>query len=285
MPAASASPLGTRAWHGRLAASFGRVGARTVLARSQVCMPLALQRAFYPEGSDCCHVLVLHPPGGMVDGDRLDIDIEVGPRAEALVTTPSAAKWYRAAHGAVQNVVARVATSAHFEWLPLETIVFNGAQARQQLRIELAAGATFAGWEMTRLGRSARGETFDHGSWRSHTEVWRDGATPLWIDRQQLAGGSQLLDAAYGLAGHAVVGTFVWIGRELPPALIDAIRARWASAGVAGMAGVTRLPHGVVCRYRGDSSCEARACFVEAWDAMRQYARGRPACAPRVWKT
>jgi urease accessory protein len=276
--------VASSAWCGRLVLGFERRLGRTVFARSHAQMPLALQRPFYPEGEAVCHALVLHPPGGMVGGDRLEIELDLAPGAEALVTTPSAAKWYRGLTQAEQRVTARVAEGAHLEWLPLETIVFDGAQARQTLKVELAVDASFLAWEITRFGRSARGESFTHGTWRAATEVWRAGR-PLWIDRQRLAGGSSLLQTAYGLAGQSVVATLAFLGRPLDGDFIESLRAFWEAGDYRGEAGVTRLTQGLLCRYRGPSSAEAREWFGAVWDALRRHTRGRAAQPPRVWTT
>ncbi len=271
-------------WHGRLALAFERRGARTVLVRARAQMPLAVQRAFYPQGEEVCHVLVLHPPGGMVGGDRLDIEVTLASQARALVTTPSAARWYRATARAAQQVTVRVAAGAQLEWLPLETIVFDGAIASQHLQAELAPGARFAAWEVVRFGRSARGERFTRGSWRTAMEITRAGR-PLWIDRQQLAGGSALLRSAYGLAGQPVAGTFAWLGDAAPDALLEAARLAWREGAYPGEAGVTRLPEGLLCRYRGPSSAAARAWFARVWDLLRRHAWGAGTTIPRIWST
>ncbi|MFL6711521.1 MAG: urease accessory protein UreD [Sulfurifustis sp.] len=271
-------------WHGRLALGFVRDGERTVVERRDVCMPLAMQRPFYPEGARVAHVLALHPPGGMVGGDRLDIALDVQPGAEALVSTPAAAKWYRGVARAAQQVRHRVAENGRLEWLPQETIVFDGADVEQNLRVELEAGATWFGWDITRFGRSARGERFSAGTWRMATEVWRDGA-PLWVDRQRLEGGSRLLSSRFGLADAPVVGTAAWIGRVATAALVDAARAAWDDARLEGEGGVTRLEEGMLCRYRGPSSAAARSWFIAVWELLRMYDRNRPACAPRIWST
>lgn len=276
--------LAPATWHGRLAVRLERRGGRTVLARSEARMPLALQRPFYPEGEAVCHVVALHPPGGMVGGDRLEIDIELTEAAQALITTPSAAKWYRGLKVAEQTVSARVAPGAHLEWLPLETIVFDRAQARQTLHVELAPDATFLGWEITRFGRSARGEIFDDGSWRATTEVWRAGK-PLWIDRQRLRGGSSAMRSAYGLAGQPVTASLVFVGRAVEGDVIERARAQWVTEGHHGEAGVTRLADGLLCRYRGPSSAEAREWFTAVWDVIRRHVRNRAAHAPRIWRT
>ena len=247
-------------------------------------MPLALQRPFHPEGDGVCHVVALHPPGGMVGGDRLDIHVDLQARAEALMTTPSAAKWYRGLAAAEQNVTVRVASGAHAEWLPLETIVFNCAQVSQTLKVELAPDATFLGWEITRFGRSARGETFVDGTWRSVTEIWREHK-PLWIDRQRLEGRSELMRSAYGLAGYPVAASLVFVGEALPGELVENIRALSASRDYEGQSGVTRLAEGLLCRYRGSSTALAREWFIAVWDALRRHVRNRAAQPPRIWRT
>lgn len=275
-----------RHWRGELYLKFARVDEVTRVVSSRVRMPLALQRSFYPEGPAVCHAVVLHPPGGMVSGDALIVDADFSAGCHALLTTPSAAKWYRSdgAH-ASQTVTLRVQAHATAEWLPQETIVFDGAQLRQRLSVRLAKDAHWIGWDVTRFGRSHGGETFTHGHWRSEIEVWREDGTPLWIDRQRLTGGSRLLQGAYGLGGHAVVGTFVWIGQAVEAGWVDAARACWPTVGDNGEVGVTRLACGVLCRYRGASSAAARAWFTAVWDLARRSGCGRPAHPPRIWNT
>jgi urease accessory protein len=271
-------------WHGRIELAFSRAGERTILERRRVQMPLAVQRPFYPEGPSVCHALLLHPPGGMVGGDRLDIVLDVGERAAALVSTPAAAKWYRGDAPATQAALHRVAGDAYLEWLPQETIVFNGANVRQGTRVELAPESAWLGWEITRFGRTARGESFDGGTWRMDTEVWR-GSTPLWIDRQRLDGGSRLLRSRYGLAGAPVVGTLAWVGKAAPPELVEAARGEWDGDACAGETGVTRLEQGLLCRYRGPSSADARGWFAAVWNLVRGYDGRGDASISRIWMT
>jgi urease accessory protein len=143
------------------------------------------------------------------------------------------------------------------EWRPHETILFRQARFHQRLRVELAEGARFFGWELVHFGRTAMGERFEGGDWRGHTEVWR-GETPLWIDRQWLPGTPEGLDGAFGLAGQPVAGSLVWVGAEVTPSLIEALREAWEGRGEIG---VSRLEHGLVCRYRGPAADEARRWF------------------------
>jgi urease accessory protein len=219
----------------------------------------------------------------MVGGDRLCLDLRLEPNAQVLITTAAAGKVYRS-NGleAQQTIQIKVAAGACLEWLPQETIIFNGAIYRQDLRVELAPGATWLGWEMTRFGRSARGEQFLQGNWRSRTEVWQ--GRPLWIDSQWLKGGEAMLNSPHGLAGYPVVGSLAWIGQAVSPDLVAKARSLWTSTNYQGEAGVTCLPEGLLCRYRGPSTTEVRNWLIEVWHLLRLSCLERPACPPRVWQ-
>ncbi|MBE9078671.1 urease accessory protein UreD [Romeria aff. gracilis LEGE 07310] len=247
--------------------------------RSYTSAPLRLQRPFYPDDSGSCQSAIVHTAGGMVGGDGLDIQVRFGERSQALVTTTAAHKVYRSS-GAVaqQRIDLRLEAGAYGEWLPQETILFSGGRFHQSLRVELGPAAVWTGWEITRFGRSARGERFTAGEWQSATEVWQAGR-PLWIDRQRLVGGSAVLDSAHGLAGYPVVGAIAILGHDFDPAQLDSLRALAGGADI----GVTSLMKGLLCRYRGTSSQQARQWFTQVWQALRPQLGQSAACPPRVW--
>jgi urease accessory protein len=271
-------------WHGSLNLVYAQRGGKTQLIHNQMRSPLKVQRPFYPEGADVCHSVVLHTAGGIVGGDRLSLNFHLEPNAQALITTAAASKIYRS-NGlqAKQSIQMQVDAGATLEWLPQETIVFNGAIYRTDLRVELAPRASWLGWEITRFGRSARGERFLQGEWRSHTEVWQQGQ-PLWIDRQWLPGKAEIINSPHGLAGQSVVGSLVWIGQAVEPELVEAARTLWVNAECQGQAGVTRLTSGILCRYRGSNSAEVRNWFIAVWQLLRLSFLGKPSCPPRVWQ-
>ena len=135
-------------WHAELDLAFARSGGRTVLTRRDHRGPLLVQRAFYPEDNGTCHVYIVHPPGGVVGGDRLTITTDVGADAAALVTTPAAGKYYRTeGPDARQEQRLTVGPGAMLEWFPQETIIFDGAQVHTRTRVALADTASFVGWE------------------------------------------------------------------------------------------------------------------------------------------
>jgi urease accessory protein len=275
-------------WQGNLQLEFAHREGATQLGRAFAQAPLKVQRPFYPEGSEVCHSVILHTAGGIVGGDRLSLNISLHPQAHALVTTAAAAKVYRSDGIEAKHFThLQVAAGACLEWLPQETIVFDSANYRQNLRVDLAEDSLWLGWEITRLGRSARGEKFASGEWRSHTEVWQNGKL-LWVDPQWLQGGSEMLTSSNGLAGCPVVASFALLGRSPSDEVIDKARQFWVEkSGDEGdrpsKVGVTRLMSGTLCRYRGYSSLEARRWLMKVWHLMRLTYLNRPGCNPRVW--
>ena len=269
-------------WEASLALGFERVGARSVLVRREHRGPLVVQKPLYPEGPDVCQCVILHPPAGIVGGDRVVLAVTVGRNARAQLTTPGATRWYRSANRpATQQFHASVANGALLEWLPQGTIVHDGAWAASSTRIDVAPGAAFVGTEIVGLGRRAAGERFRCGEWRQRFEIVRDGA-PIWSERAVLKGDGSLLASAVGLNGAPVFGTFVAVMPGSSDTMMPALRSL---AAVDGQGSVTRLPDVVVARYVGDSMEAAGAYFMEAWSIMRPLLTGLVAVRPRIFST
>ncbi|HTQ00155.1 MAG TPA: urease accessory protein UreD [Casimicrobiaceae bacterium] len=275
-------PDASRGWLARLELAFDREGCRTRLARRAHEGPLVVQKPLYPEGGEVCQCIVVHPPGGIAGGDRLELAIDVQAGAHAQLTTPGAAKWYRAAgRRASQQLRFGVAASGVLEWLPQPTILFDAVDAQSDVHIELEADARYIGWDIVCLGRTASSERFGCGAWRQRIDAVREGAL-IWSERAALRGGDPLLGSAAGLNGAPVFGTFVAMAAILDDDLIAACR-RVSPPG--GEGAVTRLPHALVGRYRGESSEAAQDYFRALWAAVRPAVVGRAAVVPRIWNT
>ena len=274
-----ATPAG---WPARLELRFAREPARTVLAARRHLGPLRVQKVLYPEGHDVCQTIIVHPPGGIVGGDSLAIDIEAGSGAHVQVTTPGAAKWYRSS-GAIarSNTTLRVDAGAFVEWLPQDNLLFDGARAAIRLRVDLAGDARFIGWDVTTLGRTESGEGFSSGYLRQISELYRDDAL-LWCERTVLDGGSRALQSVAILNGVPVFGTFVAAGVVVHDDMLAACRTVTC---VSGDGAATCLPEVFVARYRGDSAHAARAYFATLWSLLRPVFAGRKAVPPRIWNT
>ena len=281
-------------WRGELALGFASRGGGTALVERRHLGPLQVQRAFHPEGPAVCHVYLLHPPGGLVAGDELDVHVGVASGAHALLTTPASTKVYRSGHGRVarQRQHLRVASGGTLEWLPQDTIVFEGAEVELATRVELTGDAAFLGWEMVCLGRPAAGDRFARGSCRQRFEVYRDGR-PLVIERLRVDGGGPLQGAAWGLGGDAVNATVVC--SPAGPDQLERARAALAetaetaetpgSGATAALLAATLVDGALVVRARGPDPATVRARLEHLWAALRPLALGRPPCPPRIWLT
>jgi urease accessory protein len=270
-------------WRAELELWFARNAGKTRLMRRRHLGPLVVQKPFHPEKDGTCHVYLLHPPGGVAGGDRLDMRFHVAPSARALLTTPGATKFYRSEHGlSAQFVTLDVGEGAVCEYLPQETILFDGANASLETRVTLSGDATYVGWEFLCLGRPAAGERFEHGHLRQRIEIVRDGR-PIWFERMQHAGGSPIAAAPHALAGQPTWGTMVHAGPTADDAA-ERVRAAIGADG-DGVVSVSQLEDVVVCRYLGPRVSEGKALFIRAWDALRASCQGKGASSPRIWAT
>jgi urease accessory protein len=268
-------------WKAKLHLEFERREGRTVLARKRHDGPLVVQKPLYPEGDAVCHAIVVHPPAGIAGGDELEIRACAAEGAHALLTTPGAAKWYRTAGPwASQRLALEIADDACLEWLPQETIAFDGALADMRTEVRLAAGARFIGWEILCLGRSGSGERFARGACRLQTSLERDGK-PLWFERGRIEGGSSLLDSPAGLGSAPLCATLLAVSPGLDVLLPRCREARPES----GAGAVTLLPGVLAARYLGSSSESAKRYFTQLWRLLRPAVAGIEAREPRIWKT
>lgn len=268
-------------WKARLSLGYRHANGRTVLYHNQHDGPLRVQKALYPEGDAVSHALIVHPPGGVAGGDALAIDLALGRESQVLTTTPGATKWYRSnGASASQRVAIAVGEGGAIEWLPQETIVFNGAMASLETTVTLAEGACFLGWEILCLGRAAAGEKFESGKVYLRTTICED-AKPIWIEQSRLLGGGRALHSPAGLDGATVSGVMLATGVVSDEVLS---RCRDVSATAPGT-GITRLPELLVARYVGHSSERARAYFVALWRELRPVLLGRGVTLPRIWST
>jgi urease accessory protein len=268
-------------WHAHLSLNYRQEAGRTVLARRH-SGPLQVQKALYPEGAALCHTLLVHPPGGIAGGDALAIDACVAPGAQALITTPGATKWYKA-NGRTSSQQVTLKISGGMEWLPQEAIVFNAADVRSAIDIDLAADdAATLGWDIVALGRAAAGESFDTGHF-TQTIRLHDGGRLQWVERSRIDGGDALLASPIGLAGHHVFGCLWAAGPRWTDAALEALREQLPAHAAA----ITRVaPRLVLARVLAHGTPAARQALTAVWQVLRPLVfAGRVAQLPRIWAT
>jgi urease accessory protein len=267
-------------WAALLRLELRRVDDKTRLVPLERYGPLSVQRPFYPEG-ECCHVYLLHPPGGVVGGDRLDLQIELQAGARSLFTAPGAAKFYLSA-GATAEVRQqfRLDADAGLEFLPQANIYFPGALVDARTSIDAEPGARLLLWEKHCFGRPANHERFDRGSLRSRIEL-RGSGKLLYTELQRVD--SAELQRASGFRGQPVCGTLLAYGAEFGD---DEVAALQRLAPEQGTAGISRLrPDLLLARYIGPSTSDLDKFFIQLWERLRPQLLKRNACRPRIWNT
>lgn len=274
-----AEPL-VRSWKARLALEFSFENEKSTLSGNIHDGPLVVQKPFYPEGREVCHAIVVHPPGGIAGGDELSLKIRAGEGASALLTTPGAAKWYRSA-GPWAKQAVDFNVEGVLEWLPQETILFDGALAETAYDVNLGARAGFIGWDIVCLGRTGSGERFARGALRSSMRIRRENRL-LWLERGRIDGGGKLLDSPAGLAGAPVHGILFASFPDFDHKIRDTLRELQPTPGNGA---VTLLPGVLLARYLGDSGEAARRYFAALWRILRPALTGRDAIEPRIWRT
>ncbi len=274
-------------WEGRIELNYARDRGRSYLAHCRHHGPLRVQRPFHPEGPEVCHTYLLHPPGGVVCSDRLQIHVRAAAGSHVLLTTPGAGKFYRSTGRHQARIIQHltVERGATVEWLPQENIFYDGARCEVLTHVDLSRGGRFLGWEIDCLGRPASDERFTSGSVRLRFELWH-GDEPLWLERNCFTGGAAILDAAWGLQGLPVTATLVCAPAppELAPELTGALRGRIEPRNRTSFA-VTVLEEVLICRVLCRQSHEARRLLEEAWRVLRPALCGRDAVPPRIWNT
>ncbi|MDR3363136.1 MAG: urease accessory protein UreD [Desulfovibrio sp.] len=281
-----------RGWPAALDCDFGVLRQRTVLTRLRFNGPLRVQRLFYPEkerhGIQPCHCYLLHPPGGLVSGDALDMRFSVGPAAHCLLTTPSAGKIYRmGSQGAPQRqTLAAEVDNGALEWLPQETILFDGSGARLSACFHLRGASRLVAWDIVCFGRPAAGESFGKGRFSQSLRIERDGE-PLLLEQTDCEAGDSLWESPAGFYGCTVSASFIACGHEDDDkALRDACAALQAAARPErARVGATFRNRVLIARWLGRDSGQARRFCLEAWRTTRPLLLKRRVCPPRIWNT
>ncbi|WP_439113998.1 urease accessory protein UreD [Hydrogenophaga sp.] len=273
-------------WHAQLQLHYRLEAQRTVL-HHQHNGPLRILKCLYPEGDAICHNVIIHPPGGLVGGDVLDVSLRVEAGAHALVSTPGATRFYASDSAvATQQVHLALEAGARLEWLPLEAIAYPGCLAQNTVQATLGAGAEWLGWDVTALGLPSAGQPFDAGRFSQRLEI-----LGLWLEQAQLdASDTRLLNAPVGLNGQRCLGT-MWLAcgtaltRERREQLLDVVRSVLATAPAQVQAGATcPNPNMLVLRALAPLVEPLMALFQQVWAELRPAAWGLTSTPPRIWR-
>jgi urease accessory protein len=275
------------AWHAQLQLDY-RLEAERTVARHSHTGPLRILQSLYPEGDTVCHNVLVHPPGGLVGGDTLDIKVHAHTGAHGLLTTPGATRFYRSDGApALQRTHITVEPNARLEWLPLEAICYSGCLATNQLTLSLAPGGELIGWDVTALGLPHADQPFVQGHFCQHIEL-----PGVWLERGTLhASDQRLLNSAAGMAGQRCLASLFYatgspMTRTRRQEVLDSARTALAAHPLATTAGATS-PNSqvVVVRVLAPMVEPATLLLREVRNLWREQLWGKTNANPRIWST
>ena len=273
------------AWRADLKLDYTLESQRTV-ARFLHQGPLRILQSLYPEGDQICHNVMVHPPGGLVGGDTLDIQVSVAEGAHGLVSTPGATRFYKSGgQAATQQVVATLGPGARLEWLPLEAIAYNDCEATNRAIFNLAPDAELITWDVTALGLPNSNLAFKQGYFQQHIEI-----PGIWLERGNIKGDDlRWLNSPLGLAGQKCLGSLIFaagssIDSKRISQALDAAREVIDAHPLRLQAGMTAAhPQVIVLRAMSPLVEPTMDLFKKVWAVWRNTLWGLPSTPPRIW--
>ncbi|NQV54364.1 MAG: urease accessory protein UreD [Rhodospirillales bacterium] len=236
-----------------------------------------------PRPGDITEAAIVTTSGGLVGGDRIDIELRVGSGGKVLAIAQAAEKIYRSAgEDCLIDVKLNAGESTWLEYLPQETILFDGARLRRTTTLNLDSGARILAGEMVVFGRIGSGERMRSGFVRDAWDVSVAGRR-VWADALHLDGEiGQAVDHPAGLNGANALATAVYAAPDAAEYL-DFARESLSAGNPGFLAGATLVNGLLVARWIGIDAQEMRAAFAEYWAGLRHRAQGLPETMPRLW--
>jgi len=273
------------AWRADLKLDYTLESQRTVV-RYLHQGPLRILQSLYPEGDQICHNVLVHPPGGLVGGDTLDIQVTVAEGAHGLVSTPGATRFYKSGgHPALQQVVAHLAENAKLEWLPLEAIAYNDCEATNRAIFNLVPSAELITWDVTALGLPSSDMAFTQGHFQQHIEI-----PGVWLERGNIRGeDTRWLNSPLGLAGGKCLASLVFasgsaIDSDRTTQALQAAREVIESHPLRLQAGITCAhPQVIVLRVMSPLVEPTMDLLKKVWAVWRHTLWALPSTPPRIW--
>jgi urease accessory protein len=272
-------------WQANLKLAYERHGER-VVARHEHSGPLRILQSLYPEGDGICHNVLVHPPGGLVGGDTLDIAVQAATGTHGLVTTPGATRFYRSDGPlALQTTRITLQAGSRLEWLPLEALCYNGCFAENRLVMAPEPGAELLGWDLTAFGLPNANLPFVKGSFAQHIEL-----PGVWLERGRMdASDTRLMDGPAGLHGARCMASLFFVtgaklDRTRKQLALDIARELIAGSELASTAGATSPnPQVIVVRMVAPLVEPAMQLLRAVRNAWRSELWQLPDCNPRIW--
>ena len=240
-------------------------------------------RVLFPktEAGEPPNAVLLTTCGGLADGDRVRINVTAEAGARATVTSQAAEKIYRSRGDDCRvGVTLTAGAGAWLEFLPHETILFDGGRLRRATELHVAGGGRLLACEMVTFGRVARGEEFRRGFLRDAWSVRRAGGL-VWTDALKLEGDlPALLGRARAFAGARALASVLYVADDAPEHLES---ARLLLEGATSHAAVTAVNGLLLARFFGPDPAAVRRDLGLYLGGLRHHVAGLARQLPRVW--
>jgi len=272
-------------WNASLDLHYARADSYTIV-KYEHSGPLRILRSLYPEGPQSCHNILIHPPSGLVGGDRLDIHIDMVNASHALITTPGATRFYKSeSKWATQDVQVVLQDSSRLEWLPLETLAYDGCMARNICSFDLKDQSELIAWDVTALGMPSAKLPFINGLIEQHFEI-----KGHWLDKGSIkANDMKLLNSPLGLNARKCLATLVFasakaLGDEQRNKILELAREVIQVEGPNIQVGATSPgPNVIVVRALSDLVEPSMKLLRSIWLEWRSQLWGLSPVMPRIW--
>jgi urease accessory protein len=277
--------------NGLLRLRFERRGARTILADLERRSPFMAQRVLYPERSlpDLGWLFIITTSGCVLQGDRMALEVALGPGARAHLTTQSATKIHTMdANYAAQAQHISLADGAYLEFMPDPLIPHRRARFLSDTRISLAETATLLYSEIMQPGRKHHhpDECFGATVLSLATTVTRPSGRLLFAEKLLVEPERRPLRQTGVMGPFDVLANVILL---TPKENIDRVESR-VEADVdlgQGLAfGACRLPNdsGLIFKVLARETRQVKAKVREFWEVVREEITGTSLSAPFFWR-
>jgi urease accessory protein len=265
---AAAAPVGSA---GSLRLVVARVAGRTRVVDLDCTGPVQVLRCQHLDARapDIASVIIASPSGGVLQGDRLRMDVEVRAGARLVLETQSATRLYRMPDRPARiETRFTVAEAGWLEYIPDPYIPFAGSDTTIETSLVVDPTAAVLIGEVVAAGRVASGEIFEMTRFASTLTAARPSGELLFTDATVLDPGEPFSDPGMMGSGRAI-GSLYLIAIDADAATF---RTRIPPDGSHQvMAGASTLPNrtGSWLRVLAADSGEARATIAAGCDAAR----------------
>lgn len=263
-------------WLASLKLVFKNKNKKTFLYKKTHKGPILVQKEFYPE--KICHVYIIHPPGGLVSGDKINISVKLKKLSQALITNPSSTKFYRSYNNNISVLKQKFYLEQHtsLEFLPQSNIFFADAILNVENHFFIDKNVKLFAWDSFCFKKTIENKrVFGSGSCITNLQIWKNNI-PLLNEKTRILNG----DLSILLKRYYFVSTIIAI-----PGNNDLLKLIYSINYKNCIIGSTLLDDLLIIRMLNTNNINMQKTIYQIWRILRPRIIGAKACKPRIWNT